>query len=139
MTWGIKLKDLLDDSNQINTAETLAELRAAFEMYEDALVHNKVDVLDELFWDHAMTLRFGVKENLFGIDKIKEFRASRPSVGLSRKVIERHLVSFGHTMGVTNITFMRSSEPRVGRQSQTWVKFPEGWRVVSAHVSWMDT
>ena len=101
-------------------------------------MQNKVSVLDELFWTHPLTLRFGAKENLFGADQIKAFRASRPSVGLSREIIDRHIVTFGDTMGVANITFKRPGEPRIGRQSQTWVKFDEGWRVVSAHVSWMD-
>lgn len=123
----------------INAAQTLAELNAAFDAYEDALVHNKVDVLDKLFWSHPLTLRFGAKENLFGSDQIKAFRAARPSVGLSREIIDRHVVAFGTDMGVANITFTRSTEPRIGRQSQTWVKFAEGWRVVSAHVSWMDS
>ena len=123
----------------INAAVTLAELNAAFDAYEDALIHNKVAVLDGLFWDNPLTLRFGAKENLFGTDQIKAFRASRPSVGLSRKIIDRHVVAFGPDMGVANITFTRNTEPRIGRQSQTWVKFAEGWRVVSAHVSWMDS
>jgi len=132
------LTALTEDITQVNAPDALAELNAAFDSYEDALIHNKVDVLDELFWNHSLTLRFGAKENLFGAEQIKAFRASRPGVGLSREIFERHIVTFGQTMGVANITFMRSSEPRVGRQSQTWVKFEEGWRVVSAHVSWMD-
>jgi Protein of unknown function (DUF3225) len=122
----------------INVADTLAELNAAFDAYEDALVHNRVDVLDELFWHSPLTLRFGAKENLFGTDQIKAFRASRPGVGLSRQIIDRHVVAFGPSMGVANITFRRGTEARIGRQSQTWVKFAEGWRVVAAHVSWMD-
>ena len=125
-------------SPTLNAPDALAELNAAFDAYEDALVHNKVSVLDELFWSHSLTLRFGAKENLFGADQIKAFRASRPSVGLSREIIDRHIVTFGDSMGVANVTFKRSTEPRIGRQSQTWVKFGEGWRVVSAHVSWMD-
>ena len=129
---------LMEEPVQVNSDYALAELNAAFDRYEDALIHNKVDVLDELFWDNKLTLRFGAKENLFGTDQIKAFRASRPSVGLSREVVARHIVTFGAAMGVANITFKRSSEPRIGRQSQTWVKFAEGWRVVSAHVSWMD-
>lgn len=127
---------------QTNSAQALAELQQAFDLYEDALVYNKVDVLDALFWDSPHTLRYGAKENLNGYDEIKAFRASRPSVGLNRNILERHIVTFGSHMGVANVTFARSSEPRIGRQSQTWVKFDldfaDGWRVVSAHVSWMD-
>ncbi len=125
-------------AHQVNAPDALAELTAAFDAYEDALVNNKVSVLDELFWSHPLTLRFGAKENLFGADQIKAFRASRPSAGLQREIIDRHIVTFGNAAGVANITFKRTAEPRIGRQSQTWVKFAEGWRVVSAHVSWMD-
>ena len=132
---------------QINNQEPLAELNQAFDLYEDALVHNKVDVLDSLFWNSPHTLRYGAKENLHGYDAIKAFRAARPGVGLTRDILARHFVTFGAHMGVANVTFARSSEPRIGRQSQTWVKFSgdqadstlvHGWRVVSAHVSWMD-
>lgn len=132
------MKILTENSIPIDAPDALAELNAAFDRYEDALICNKVGVLDELFWDHSLTLRFGAKENLFGAEQIKKFRASRPSVGLSREIVERHIVTFGQTMGVANVTFVRDSEPRMGRQSQTWVKFSEGWRVVAAHVSWMD-
>ena len=131
---------------QTNRVEALAELNQAFDLYEDALIHNKVDVLDTLFWDSPHTLRYGAKENLNGYDEIKAFRAGRPSAGLSRDILDRHIVTFGNSMGVANITFRRKGEPRIGRQSQTWVKleggsagsFAAGWRVVSAHVSWMD-
>lgn len=131
---------------QTNSPHAVAELSKAFELYEDALVHNKVDVLDALFWNSPHTLRYGAKENLNGYDEIKAFRAARPSAGLSRNILQRHIVTFGSHTGVANVTFSRSGEPRVGRQSQTWVKFDDGhalafadgWRVVSAHVSWMD-
>ena len=127
---------------QTNLPQALAELHRAFDLYEDALVHNKVDVLDALFWDSPQTLRYGAKENLNGYDEIKAFRAARPSVGLSRDILDLDIVTFGSSMGVANTTFRRPTEPRIGRQSQTWVKFDgdfaEGWRVVSAHVSWMD-
>lgn len=131
----------MTEPTSINIPAMLAELNTAFEAYEDALIHNKVDVLDDLFWNSDWTLRFGAKENLFGIDQIRAFRASRPSVGLNRQIIDRHVVTFGDSVGATgvaNITFNRPSEPRIGRQSQTWVRFADGWRVVSAHVSWMD-
>ena len=127
---------------QTNRPQALAELHNAFDLYEDALIHNKVDVLDALFWDSPHTLRYGARENLNGYDEIKAFRAGRTSAGLNRAILDRHIVSFGDNMGVANITFRRASEVRIGRQSQTWVKlgndFASGWRVVSAHVSWMD-
>ena len=122
----------------INLPQPLAELNSAFDQYEDALVHNKVDVLDALFWNSLHTLRYGAGENLVGYEQIKAFRAARPGAGLARKIESRHIVTFGDSMGVANVTFKRSNDARVGRQSQTWVKFAQGWRVVSAHVSWMD-
>lgn len=130
----------------INLTHTQQELKQAFDLYEDALIHNKVDILDTLFWNSPYTLRYGAKENLNGYDEIKAFRAARPSAGLNRDILERHIVTFGDSMGVANITFRRAGEARVGRQSQTWVKSDAdtdaalalGWRVVSAHVSWMD-
>ncbi len=127
---------------QTNLAVPQAQLQRAFDLYEDALVHNKVSVLDALFWDSPHTLRYGAKENLNGYNEIKAFRASRPGAGLSRDILDRHIVTFGDYMGVANVTFKRAGELRIGRQSQTWVRlgdgFADGWRVVSAHVSWMD-
>jgi hypothetical protein len=123
---------------RVNLPGPLAELNRVFDQYEDALVHNKVDVLDTLFWNSLHTLRYGAGENLYGYEQIKAFRAARPGMGLARDIGDRHIVTFGDSMGVANVTFRRSNEPRVGRQSQTWVKFAHGWRVVSAHVSWMD-
>ena len=130
----------------VNLTRAQAELHQAFDLYEDALVHNKVGMLDALFWNSPHTLRYGARENLNGYDEIKAFRAARPSAGLNRDILERHIVTFGDSMGVANITFRRPGEERVGRQSQTWVKsgkgtdtaLAHGWRVVSAHVSWMD-
>ncbi len=130
----------------VNLTRAQEELQQAFDLYEDALIHNKVDMLDALFWNSPHTLRYGAKENLNSYDEIKAFRAARPSAGLNRDILERHIVTFGDSMGVANITFRRAGEARVGRQSQTWVKsgvgpdaaLAYGWRVVSAHVSWMD-
>ena len=123
---------------ETNLPAPLAELNQVFDQYEDALIHNKVEILDALFWDSPHTLRYGARENLFGYKAIKAFRAARPGVGLVREIVGRHIVTYGDTLGVANVTFMRSGETRIGRQSQTWIKFAEGWRVVSAHVSWMD-
>jgi len=107
----------MEHATQLNAADALADLNATFDRYEDALIHNKVDVLDELFWDSSLTLRFGAKENLFGADQIKAYRTSLPNVALRREVIDRHIVTFGDTMGVASITFIRNGEPRIGRQS----------------------
>jgi len=124
-------------SIEINRPDVLAEVDAAFDAYEQALVTNDVAMLDTLFFDSPHTLRYGATENLYGYDAIRAFRAARPGKGLERTVTARVVTTYGDAFAVANIEFRRDSEARVGRQSQTWVKTPEGWRVVSAHVSWM--
>jgi hypothetical protein len=121
----------------VNLPEVLAELTAVFERYEDALVHNKVDVLDELFWPSALTVRYGVGENLRGIEAIRAFRAARPSTGLARTLSNTVLTTYGRDFGTAMTEFQREGSAKTGRQSQTWVRFPAGWRVVAAHVSLM--
>jgi len=117
---------------------TLAEVTAAFERYEAALVANDVAVLDELFWVSPLTLRYGGGENLYGHQAIAAFRSARPSAGLARTVVRRVITTYGTSTATANIEFVRDGSARVGRQSQTWVKMPEGWRVVAAHVSLVD-
>jgi hypothetical protein len=124
--------------NDINKPDVLAEVNAAFDAYEKALVTNDVEVLDALFFDSPHTLRYGATENLYGYDAIRAFRAARPGKGLARTVTARVVTTYGDAFAVASIEFHRDGEPRIGRQSQTWVKRPEGWRIVSAHVSWMD-
>ncbi len=123
---------------EINLPEALAELTAAFARYEDALVNNRVDVLDELFWPAPHTVRYGVAENLVGIEAIRAFRAARPSTGLARRLSNTVLTTYGRDFGTAMTEFHRDGSTRIGRQSQTWVRFGAGWRVVSAHVSLMD-
>ena len=121
----------------VNLPEVLSDVTAAFERYEVALVTNDVAVLDELFWQSPLTLRYGAGENLYGFDAIRAFRQGRPAVNLMRTVTARQVTTFGRDMAVANIEFRREGSERIGRQSQTWVRMAEGWRVVSAHVSWM--
>ncbi|MFM0519084.1 MULTISPECIES: oxalurate catabolism protein HpxZ [Caballeronia] len=123
--------------NEINRPDVLAEVDAAFDAYEHALVTNDVAMLDTLFFDSPHTLRYGATENLYGYDAIRAFRAARPGQGLAREITARVVTTYGDAFAVANIEFRRDGEPRIGRQSQTWVKMPDGWRVVSAHVSWM--
>ncbi len=120
---------------EINIPSVLAEVEDAFARYEDALVHNKVDVLDELFWNSPHTLRYGATENLYGAEAIQAFRAGRPSQGLARELLRVVLTSYGEDFATANCEFRREGSERTGRQSQTWMRTPEGWRVVSAHVS----
>jgi hypothetical protein len=122
---------------QINDPVALAELTAAFAEYEQALVTNDIATLDRLFWNSPHTLRYGVGENLYGFDEIQAFRNGRPAQGLARTVTRTALTTFGSDYGVANIEFIRAESDRIGRQSQSWVRFDEGWRVVAAHVSLM--
>ena len=119
----------------INDPEVLAEVSAAFARYEDALVNNRVEVLDELFWPSPSTVRYGVGENLVGIEAIRAFRAARASAGLARDLERTLITTFGRDFATAMTEFRRGGSAAVGRQSQTWVRFPEGWRVVAAHVS----
>ena len=120
---------------QIDIPEIVAEVTAAFMRYEQALVSNDVAVLDELFWDDPRTIRYGIAEILHGYAEIMAFRAARPSVGLERDLVRTVVTTHGRDFATANTTFARNG--RLGRQSQTWVRRPEGWRVVSAHVSSM--
>jgi hypothetical protein len=122
----------------VNLPEVHAELSAVFARYEDALVHNRLEVLDELFWHSPHTVRYGAAENLVGIEAIRAFRAARPSVGLARTLHHTVITTFGTGFGTAMTEFQREGGTRLGRQSQTWVRMPEGWRVVAAHVSLID-
>jgi hypothetical protein len=119
----------------INRPDVHAEVSAVFARYEDALVNNKVDVLDELFWPSAFTVRFGVGENLYGIEAIRAFRIARPSAGLARTLQHTTITTFGSDFATAMTEFQREGSAKTGRQSQTWVRLPGGWRVVAAHVS----
>lgn len=119
----------------VNLPEVLAEVTAACDRYEDALVNNKVDVLDELFWRSPFTLRYGATENLYGFDEIQAFRAARPSQGLAREVLRTVITTYGRDFATANLEFRREGSTRTGRQSQTWMRTAQGWRVVAAHVS----
>ncbi|TAG02337.1 MAG: oxalurate catabolism protein HpxZ [Burkholderiales bacterium] len=119
----------------INLPDVVSEVTAALERYEVALVTNDVLVLDELFWNSPLTLRYGATENLYGYDAICEFRASRPSLGLSRKVLKTVITTYGRDFACANVEFLRDGSAKSGRQSQTWVRTAKGWRVVAAHVS----
>ena len=122
----------------INRPDILAEVTAAFERYEDALVHNRIEVLDELFWPSEFTVRYGVGENLVGIEAIRAFRLARPSQGLARTLQNTVITTYGRDFGTTMTEFQRDGSTRHGRQSQSWVRLPQGWRVVAAHVSVID-
>ncbi|MGE0098038.1 MAG: oxalurate catabolism protein HpxZ [Hydrogenophaga sp.] len=123
---------------EINIPDVLAEVTAAFERYEVALVNNDVAVLDELFWNSPLTLRYGATENLYGFDEIRAFRAVRPSAGLARTLGRTVITTYGRAFATANTEFHRAGSDRAGRQSQTWMLTPDGWRVVAAHVSYLS-
>ncbi len=121
---------------EIDLPEVLAEVTAQFARYEKALVSNDVAVLDELFRNDSRTLRYGIAENLYGYDAIMAFRAARSPAGLIRRTDKTVITSYGRDSAVASTLFYRDGTPgKVGRQMQTWVRFPEGWKIVAAHVS----
>jgi hypothetical protein len=123
----------------VDLPDVLAEVTAQFVRYEQALVNNDIAVLGELFRDDPRTLRYGIGENLYGYGAISAFRAARSPVGLGRSTDNTVITTYGRDSAVASTLFYRDSMPgRVGRQMQTWVRFPEGWRIVAAHVSVID-
>jgi hypothetical protein len=123
----------------LDLPDVLAKVTEQFARYEKALVSNDVAVLGELFRADARTLRYGVGENLYGYDAISAFRAARSLIGLGRRTDKTVITTYGRDTAVASTLFYRDSLPgRVGRQMQTWVRFPEGWNIVAAHVSIID-
>jgi len=123
--------------DQINRPDVVEELRALYPRYEKALVENDVNTLVEMFWASPHVMRFGVTENLYGHDELEAFRKARPSTNLVRRVTRLEIVSFGRDFASITLEFERDTPQSVvrGRQSQVWVRLPQGWRIVSAHVS----
>jgi hypothetical protein len=124
---------------EIDLPEVVGEVRAAFETYEQALVTNDVATLDALFRIDPRTIRYGATENLYGYDEIAAFRSARSSANLARTLSRTVITTYGRDLAVASTLFQRDSAPgKIGRQMQTWARFPEGWRVVAAHVSVID-
>jgi hypothetical protein len=124
---------------EIDLPEVVAEVKAAFDRYENALGDNDVATLNSIFRKDPRTIRYGGAENLYGHAEIEAFRAARSPVGLARTISKTVISTYGHDHAVVSTLFHRATMPgKVGRQMQTWVRFPEGWRVVAAHVSFID-
>jgi hypothetical protein len=124
---------------EIDLPEVVAEVTAAFEHYEKALVSNDVAILNEMFHKDPRTIRYGGTENLYGYEEIAAFRTGRSPVGLGRTLSKTIISTYGRDHAVASTLFQRPSVAgKIGRQMQTWVRFPEGWRVVAAHVSFID-
>lgn len=121
----------------INNPRLVAELTALYLQYEQALCENDIQTLDQLFWADPEVVRFGATENLYGIEAIRQFRQQRSTQDLQREISHLHVVTFGNDTATVTLEFRRGIHgvERSGRQSQTWYRFPEGWKIVSAHVS----
>lgn len=130
-----------DDASptEVNRPEIIAEVRALFDEYERALVHNDIPVLTRLFWNSPHTIRLGATENLYGTAEIELFRNERPAARVMRSLTRVEIRTYGRDFATTHAEFTKDADRRIGRQTQTLVRFPKiGWRIVSAHVSWMD-
>jgi hypothetical protein len=122
---------------RLNDPAVLADVTAAFEIYEKALNDNDVPTLTALFWKSPLTIRFGIGENLYGHDAITAFRHARPNIDLRRTLANTVITSYGDDFATANTEFTKRDTGRHGRQSQTWMRTEAGWRVVSAHVSFL--
>ena len=122
---------------EINIPEVHGELVDLYPAYETALVENDVETLTRMFWSSPYAMRFGVTENLYGTSEIEAFRKSRPAIGLARRVTRLEIVTFGRDFGSVTLEFERTVDGKQnrGRHSQMWARLPEGWRIVTAHVS----
>jgi hypothetical protein len=120
---------------KVNLPEVVAEVKAAFERYERALNYNDVHVLDELFWNSPHSVRYGVREQLYGYEAIAAFRSGREPMDLRRELTRLAITTYGSDFATASCEYRRLKTGRLGRQMQTWMRTPEGWRVVAAHVS----
>ncbi|WP_375459210.1 oxalurate catabolism protein HpxZ [uncultured Enterovirga sp.] len=123
----------------IDLPDVKAEVEAAFARYEQALGDNDVETLEALFRDDPLTIRYGIAENLYGMDAIRAFRRARSPVGLARRIDRTVITTYGRDAATASTLFYRDSAGgKTGRQMQTWIRCPEGWRVVAAHVSLIE-
>ena len=121
--------------DELNVPEVVAEVAAAFEAYEDALVANDLEAMREAFWDSPLTVRYGVAERQYGSGQIDEWRRSASPLSPGRSIGPTTIATFGRDVGYVSTEFRYPGRESVGRQTQTWVRMPGGWRVVGAHVS----
>jgi 1-carboxybiuret hydrolase subunit AtzH-like protein len=122
---------------RLNHPAVLTEVTTAFQYYEKALNDNDVATLTALFWKSPLTIRFGIGENLYGHDAITAFRHARPNIDLRRTLANTVITTYGDDFATANTEFIKRDTGRRGRQSQTWMRTEAGWRVVSAHVSFL--
>ena len=124
---------------EINIPDVVAEVKAAFERYEKALNANDVELLDSIFWNDPRVIRYSLMDNAYGFEAIHASRLARPKADMTRTIANTVITTFGRDLATANTEFQRVESGRRGRQSQTWARMPEGWCVVSAHVSFLPT
>jgi len=136
---GLSDSKLLTFMTDINHPDLISELTSLYLQYETALVENDIATMDSLFWDSPHVVRFGATENLYGSEAVRTFRQNRPPKNLAREIFNLTVVTFADDTAAITLEFRRKIDGvlRHGRQSQMWRKFPDGWKVVSAHVSLM--
>ncbi|MBJ3777633.1 oxalurate catabolism protein HpxZ [Acuticoccus mangrovi] len=125
------------DRADINDPEIVKEVEAAFQGYEAALMANDLENLDAYFWQDPQVLRYGAGECLYGHEAIAAYRRTRKTIP-QRTLRNTTIMTYGRDFATANTEFVREGNARLGRQTQTWVRMPEGWRIVAAHVSLMD-
>jgi hypothetical protein len=123
----------------INEPCVLAEVETAFAAYEAALMANDAEGLDRLFWDSPLVLRYGAGENLYGQAEIAAYRRQRPGGAPLRRLTRTLITTFGRDFATANTEFVQLASGRTGRQSHSWARLDEGWRIVAAHVSMLET
>ncbi len=123
-----------------NISEVVTEVRDLFERYEQALIDKNIDVLDATFWNSPHTIRYAATEHGYGFDEIHAHRVARPpGPGTKEKRIRLEILTLGRDLATVNLEYKVRGRDRIGRQSQTWVRFPDlGWKVVAAHVSMLE-
>jgi nicotinamidase-related amidase len=122
-------------SEQVNLPEVVAKLTTLSDAYGQALLAHDLEKLGAFFWDDAQTVRYGLGENLYGIDAIRSYRQSSAPIHPQRRTVRRVITTFGRTFATVSLEYGAPDTTRVGRQMQTWVCFPQGWRIVAAQVS----
>ena len=120
---------------ELNLPDVVAEVTQAFGRYEKALNANDVATLNELFWNSPLTIRYGIGEQLYGHQEIAGFRSARPTVDLERTLTRTVITTYGRDFATASCEYRRNESGRQGRQMQTWMRTPAGWKVVAAHVS----
>lgn len=125
---------------EIDNPATLAEVRAVFAAYEAAFVANDTDALDGFFLHQPTTIRYGVADRQLGIEELRAYRRSVSSAGLDRDLRDTVITTYGDHLAVASTLFFRDRHPgKTGRQMQTWIRTTDGWRIVAAHVSVIDS